>query len=174
MQPPLPRLEPRPDGDGTSRATALQPAASVPDSGGGVRHRGPAADPEPAPPAPERRERVGERPPATAPRLEPAPNREQQTIFHTTERVESETFVDRLVVQPRIERVQSAPAPQAPSLLGHETERETASEPVIHVSIGRIEVRATPAAARPRQAPPASDAQPERLEDYLRSRRDRS
>ena len=45
---------------------------------------------------------------------------------------------------------------------------EAAGEPIVHVSIGRLEVRAMPAAAPParrREAP-----QPSSLDDYLRQR----
>lgn len=42
------------------------------------------------------------------------------------------------------------------------------SEPVVHVSIGRLEVRAAPAAAAPPRR--REEAQPSSLDDYLRQR----
>lgn len=74
--------------------------------------------------------------------------------------------VERLIVKPNVEPAGIAQAPAA--------ERQRAAKdqpPVIHVSIGRIEVRAgAQPAAQPR---PPSQASTERLEDYLRSRKER-
>jgi hypothetical protein len=47
---------------------------------------------------------------------------------------------------------------------------ETAGEPVVHVSIGRLEVRAAPSAAAPLRRRPGP--QPASLDDYLRQRGD--
>lgn len=74
--------------------------------------------------------------------------------------------VERLIVRPKIEPAGPAQAPAS--------ERQSADKgqpPVIHVSIGRIEVRATAQPISP--ARPTSQAPTERLEDYLRSRKER-
>jgi len=49
---------------------------------------------------------------------------------------------------------------------------ETAAEPVVHVSIGRLEVRAAPSAAAPLRR--RSGPQPASLDDYLRQRGDKA
>jgi hypothetical protein len=77
----------------------------------------------------------------------------------------------------------SAPVFAAPSTVPARSERavaarvaaaqagrrsETASEPVVHVSIGRLEVRAAPAAAAPSRR--REEPRPSSLDDYLRQR----
>jgi hypothetical protein len=64
-------------------------------------------------------------------------------------------------LQPRITVMERAPLPvraEAP-----------AAEPVIQISIGRIEVRATPPPAQPARPRPAAPSAPS-LEEYLRRR----
>ena len=67
---------------------------------------------------------------------------------------------------PVVARPQARPETQP--RLSSAAEQATKPEPIIHVTIGRIEVRATPASSPPRKQTPAASMMS--LEDYLRQR----
>ena len=68
---------------------------------------------------------------------------------------------DSVVLQPRVTRVEPGPFPAR--------RQETAPAPTIQVTIGRIEVRATPPPAQPPRPRPSAPSALS-LEDYLRQR----
>ena len=182
-----PRLETAPGGGALSRAAGegrgggvpaqepVRPAAPTPAvPRADARERGPAALPEPVRPLPRQ---AGD---AINPRLDPHPGGGALSraagegrgggIPVQVERLRTETVIRHEtapapstppppVLQPRIAAVEPFPSRRA----------EPAAEPVIHVTIGRIEVKATPAPkapARERAAAPATAG----LDEYLRQR----
>jgi hypothetical protein len=95
--------------------------------------------------------------------------RERETVRERTEvRAADESPRPMPVVVPRIERVIApaiaSPPPRQPSL----AEAGADAAPVIHVSIGRIEVRAAQPAPQPRPAPAPAGPPRTSLGDYLR------
>jgi hypothetical protein len=98
--------------------------------------------------------------------------RERETVREVAEvRAADESPRSMPVIVPRIERVIASPAasppPRQPSMAAADSEVEAA--PVIHVSIGRIEVRAAQPAPQPRTAPAPAGPPRTSLGDYLRN-----
>ncbi|MGB3461143.1 hypothetical protein [Rhodanobacter lindaniclasticus] len=145
--PPAPMPPPR--AAAPVRAMAAEPSRVTP-----VSERT-AATPSPVSPresriAPSRHEAA--HPPTAAGALLPAP----APVFATTNGLPASSQPDRAAA---MRRPRDVPAGR---------ESRTSSEPVVHISIGRLEVRAAPTAAAP---PRRRDGpRPSSLDDYLRQR----
>ena len=145
------------------------------------------------PSVPTAREAIGERTEMTTQRPRriadedvPAPLRIVPSLVRLVERVgEDADSTDRAEpVVPHSEDVRAGamqppfalrePTSRAATQSARDAEPAPAAETVVNVSIGRIEVRATPSAKTPASSRRDTSALPMRLEEYLRGRSDRS
>jgi hypothetical protein len=108
-------------------------------------------------------------PPSTAP--QPDAVRSEPVIVERSERVETDS--DRSVVVRAVPVVAAPVRPPAPGADQTDASAAADPEPVVRITIGRVEVRAAapppPAVPAPRRPAPKTDALP--LHDYLRGRR---
>lgn len=78
----------------------------------------------------------------------------------------SHTRAERIVVQPEVRPLAERPTPPSSAL----SLPPTSSGPTVHVTIGRLEVRATPPPPPARTTRPTEPSPPVKLDDYLRRR----